>query len=46
MPAEYLRLRLCRDIFRCTPSELRAQDPIDILQVLTCLAIEAEVNSQ
>ena len=44
MPAEYLVLYLCRDIFHCTPSELKAQDPAEIMKILTCLEAEAQVR--
>jgi len=44
MPAEYMEFYLCRDVYGCTPSELRAQDPRDILRAITCLEAEAEVR--
>lgn len=50
MPPELLELKLCRDVYHCTPAELRAQDVPTILAHLTCLNGEAEyhnaINSQ
>jgi hypothetical protein len=46
MPTEFLMLYLCRDVFHCTPSELRKQDPADVLAVITCLEADAEVREQ
>lgn len=45
MPAEYLELLLMREL-HCTPAELRAQDPADILKIISCLEIEAEVRNK
>ena len=45
MPAEYLKLHLMREL-HCTPSELRAQNPVDIMEVLACLEGEAAVKEQ
>jgi hypothetical protein len=45
IPAEYLELQLMR-LLHCTPEELKRQDPQDILIILTCLEVEAEVNKK
>lgn len=37
-------LILCRDVFHCTPSALREQNPVDILTALTCLSVEARMR--
>ena len=43
-PPELLELRLCRDVYHCTPTEL-AQQPLEtVLDHLTCLQIEHEVR--
>lgn len=44
MPREYLALYLCREVFHCTPSELRAQSYADVRAALTCMSAEAEHN--
>lgn len=44
LPREYLTLYLCRDVFHCTPLELRAQSFADVRAALTCLSAEAEHN--
>lgn len=41
-PPEYLELYLCRDVYGCTPRELREQDATIVLAHLTCLGMEAE----
>jgi hypothetical protein len=45
MPAEYLELLLMREL-NCTPSELKAKEPQEVLKILTCLEAEAEVRNQ
>jgi hypothetical protein len=45
MPAEYLMLLLCREL-HCTPSQLKAEDPADVMLVLACLEGEAIVREQ
>ena len=37
---------LCRDVFHCTPSQLRAEDADDILAALACLEAENYVRKQ
>lgn len=36
---------LCRDVYGCTPSQLRAERTSDILRHINMLAIEAEVRA-
>jgi hypothetical protein len=43
-PPEYTELILCRDVFHCTPSQLRQEDAEDILSALACLEAEAKVR--
>jgi hypothetical protein len=45
-PVEYTELVLCRDVFHCTPSALRAEDADDILAALACLEAENYVQKQ
>ena len=45
-PVEYTELVLCRDVFHCTPSQLRAEDADDILAALACLEAEGYVRKQ
>ena len=45
-PIEYLELILCRDVFHCTPSQLRAEDYRDVMAALQCLEVEARVNNK
>jgi hypothetical protein len=44
MPAEYLDLVLCRDVYRCTPPELDEIDNETLEAHLVCLEAEAEVR--
>jgi hypothetical protein len=44
-PPQYTDLILCRDVFHCTPSALRAEDAVDILNALACLEAEAQVRT-
>jgi hypothetical protein len=43
-PIQWQNFRLMRDIFHCTPSELKAQSLHDINAVLVCMDIEARVH--
>lgn len=45
-PVEYVELVLCRDVFHCTPSALRAESAEDVLAALTCLEAEAFVRER
>jgi hypothetical protein len=40
-PVQYQNFILMRDVFRCTPSELKAQSVKDIAAVLVCMDVEA-----
>jgi len=40
-PQPYVDLMLCRDVFHCTPSQLRAEAADDIFSALACLEAEA-----
>jgi len=42
-PPEYVDFILRRDIYHCTPSQLRAEKASDVLADLTCLEIETRV---
>jgi len=42
-PPEYIELVLCRDVFHCTRSALRAESARDILETLVMLGAEGEV---
>ena len=41
-PWELTKLRLCRDVFHCTPSQLRRERFTDIMEALRVLNAEAE----
>jgi hypothetical protein len=44
-PSEFLELRLCRDVYHCTPVEL-ARIPLPIILAhITCLNVETEVRA-
>lgn len=45
MPPEYIDLVLCRDVFHCTPSALRQEAAVDILNALACLEAENKVRA-
>lgn len=45
-PQEYVDLVLCRDVFHCTPSALKAEAADDILAALACLEAEAFVRER
>jgi len=45
-PQEYTDLVLCRDVFHCTPSELRAEAAEDIMAALACIEAENYVREQ
>jgi hypothetical protein len=42
-PHEYVKLRLCREVYHCLPSQLDAEDPEQIEAHLICLGVEAQV---
>ncbi len=44
LPAEYLELYLCREIYHCTPVQLAEVPLPKILAHLTCLDVEAKVR--
>lgn len=39
-PPDYIVLVLCRDVYHCTPSQLRRENPVEIMRHLTCIAAE------
>lgn len=39
-------LVLCRDVYHCTPSQLRRENAADILQALEMLDAEAQVRER
>jgi hypothetical protein len=43
-PLEYIELQLCRDVYHCLPWQLGQEKLPKVLQHMTCLQIEAEVN--
>lgn len=43
-PIEYVTLVLCRDVYHCTPSQLRLESAQDILTHLAVLKIESKVR--
>lgn len=43
-PTRYLELVLCRDVYHCTPVQLREIPMPIILEHLTCLAMEARAK--
>lgn len=43
-PTRYLELVLCRDVYHCTPVQLREIPMPTILEHLTCLAMEGKVR--
>ena len=45
-PREYVTLVLCRDVYHCTPVELREVPLADILAHLTCLGVEGRVRAR
>lgn len=42
-PLEYVTLVLCRDVYHCTPSQLRQERVVDVLPHLAVLQVEAQV---
>lgn len=42
MPAIYVERVLCKE-FACLPSALRQERAADVLQLLTCMDVEAQV---
>ena len=44
VPAEYMDLMLCRDVYHCTPTELDGQDWARVAEHLICLDVEAKVR--
>ena len=45
-PPEYVDLMLCRDVFHCPPSALKAEAAEDIFAALACLEAENYVRGQ
>ena len=45
-PAEYVELMLCRDVYHCTPSVLRAEAAEDVFATLACLEAENYVRER
>jgi hypothetical protein len=43
-PYELTLLRLCRDVYHCTPSQLRRESFVDILRDLEVMDIEAKAE--
>lgn len=46
MPFQYTMLRLCRDVFHCTPSELLEQDWELVQDIIAVLNAEEEFKRQ
>lgn len=44
-PPEYVILFLCRNVYHCTPSQLRKENPVEILAHLTCIEWESKANN-
>jgi hypothetical protein len=44
VPIQWQNYKLMKEIFHCTPSELRAQRPSDIAAVLICIDVEARIT--
>ncbi len=44
LPAEYVDLVLCRDVYHCTPAELDEQDWERVATHLVCLEVETKVR--
>ncbi len=44
VPGEWTELQLCRDVYHCTPSQLRRESLDDVLTHLALLSAEAEVQ--
>jgi hypothetical protein len=45
-PPEYVRLILCRDVYHCTPSELRTVPLPDVLETLATLQAEVAYHNR
>lgn len=45
-PPEYIRLVLCRDIYHCTPVELRQVPLGDVLETLATLSAETAYHNR
>jgi hypothetical protein len=45
-PPEYIRLVLCRDIYHCTPTELRTVPLRDVLETLATLGAETAYHNR
>ena len=43
-PVEWIEYVLCRYVFRCRPSELRAEAAEDIQAILVCMSMEKAIN--
>ena len=46
VPIEYIRLKMCRDVYHCTPTELDAVPWRVIAEDLTMMAVETEVQKR
>jgi hypothetical protein len=44
-PPEYIELILCRDVYHCRPNDLDDVPLETVLDHLTCLDVEAEVQN-
>ena len=45
-PTEYTTLVLCRDVYHCTPSQLRQESAEDVLAALLILDVENQVSKR
>ena len=43
-PVEYIEFILCRDVYHCTPSQLRQERTTDLLMHIHILSVESEVK--
>jgi hypothetical protein len=43
-PVEYVTLVLCRDVYHCTPSQLRQENAKDIMTHLAIMKIESKAR--
>lgn len=45
-PAEYIEYILCKEVYHCRPSELRAESFSDILKTLVVMGIEGRIRKR
>ena len=45
-PPEYIRLILCRDVYHCTPVQLRAVPLPDVLETLATISAETAYQNR